>query len=311
MPPPAATVAVTGAGGYVGGRLVTSWSGPGTVRALVRRRSDHLAADDQHELDLTAGGPALARALDGVGAVVHLAGHNEVVAAEDPDRALAETLAATRQLIDAARAAGVTRVVYVSTVHVYGEHLVAGARVTEDVDPAPTSVYAQARLGCEQLLLDAGLDPVVLRLTNAVGAPADAAVDRWSLVAADLCRQAATTGRLRLRTSGHQHRDFVHLGDVCRIVAAAADPATVVGGVYNLGSGQPLTIRDLAELVRDVVAELTGTRPPLDAPPGEPSDAPYTVDVDRLADQGQRAATPIRDAVTELARFCLDHRDRW
>src|SRR5207247_7297531 len=121
----------------------------------------------------------------------------------------------------------------------------------------------------------------VLRLTNGVGRPAAPEVERWSLVANDLCRQAATTGALRLRTDGLQWRDFVALDDVCRVVAAALDTRAVPAGTYNLGSGNPLTVRDLAELVQNAAESATGLRPPLFSPaPKAAPDRPYFVGTD-------------------------------
>src|SRR5690606_22097012 len=83
--------------------------------------------------------------LEGADAVVHLAGHNEVLARDEPERAMEETVAMARTVADAASAAGVRRVVHVSTVHVYGEHLRPGARIHEGLEPSPTSAYAEAR----------------------------------------------------------------------------------------------------------------------------------------------------------------------
>lgn len=299
-------VAVTGAGGYLGSRLVAG--GANRIRALVRSRAPYLG-DDQIVVDLLTGGPALADALAGVSAVVHLAGHNEVVAAAEPDRALTETLVASRRLAEAAAAAGVARLVYVSTVHVYGTALAPGAVVAESTPAEPRSVYAVARLASEHLLAASGVPTVVLRLTNAVGAPADPAVNRWTLVATDLCRSAVRTGELVLRSSGMQWRDFVALDDVTRIIddcAAGAVPA----GTYNLGSGSAVTVRTLAEIIQERFTVLTGNRPELLAPPPEgPADEPFRVAVDRLAAHGCAPRVPLADAVDELIHFCLKHED--
>ena len=84
---------MTGAGGYLGGRLVAGLAAADTPpRALVRSRLPWLATPDQHVVDLLEPVDVVATALEGCDAVVHLAGHNEVVAARDPDRALAETV---------------------------------------------------------------------------------------------------------------------------------------------------------------------------------------------------------------------------
>ena len=152
----------------------------------------------------------------------------------------------------------------------------------------------------------------MLRLTNAVGAPDDPRVDRWTLVANDLCRQGALTGRLELRSSGVQWRDFVALHDVCSIVGSASRVAQPVlpPGTYNLGSGTPTTVRDLAGMVQDAFEHATGTRPDLVAPaPEADRPQPYRVSVESAARHGLRAMTPLEEAVEETVRFCLEHRE--
>lgn len=258
---------------------------------------------------------AAASACAGVDTVVHLAGDNEVIAARDPASALGGTVLATERLVEAAREARVRRLVYMSTVHVYGERIAPRAAVTEDMRPEPRAVYAIARLASEHLaasLASAGIDVVVLRLTNSLGAPAHPAVDRWTLVANDLCRQGALTGRLVLRSSGVQWRDFVALSDVRAIVAAASrvDEPVLPAGTYNLGSGRSMTIRQLAGLVQDAFEQRTGARPELEAPdPGTEQPEPYRVSVERAAQHGLRAETPVEQAVDESVAFCLEHSD--
>jgi len=192
----------------------------------------------------------------------------------------------------------------VSTIHVYGDRLAPGATVDESVPPAPHGSYAVARLAVEHLVAD-GPEPVVLRLSNAVGAPAHPDVDRWTLVAADLCRSAATTGALRLRSTGQQWRDFIGLADVVDALVASTDPAFLPAGTYNLVSGRSLTVRALAELVQDRVEALTGERPPLEAPaPTGPDPAPYHLDPGALAAHGVRAERPLADSIDEIIELC-------
>ncbi len=252
----------------------------------------------------------LAAACRGAAAIVHLAGENEIVAAREPAGALGSTVVAAERLAEAARATGVRRLVYLSTVHVYGERMQPGAILREDLRPEPRSAYAISRLACEHVVatLSAGAyELAILRLTNSVGAPVDPRVDRWSLVANDLAREGARHGRLTLRSSGAQWRDFVALGDVCAAIAAAGAGA-VAPGTYNLGSGRATTVRALAGLVQDAFAAQTGTRPELRAPavPGDPPQA-YEVSVERLAAQGVAATGTLAEAVGETVAFCLEH----
>lgn len=246
--------------------------------------------------------------------VIHLAGEDEVLAARDPSAALGSTVIASERLAEACRAAGVRRLVYLSTVHVYGARMAAGATLSEHMRVEPRSAYAISRLASEHIVstLAAGAyELVILRLTNSVGAPADPSVNRWSLVANDLARQGALEGRLTLRSAGLQWRDFVAVRDVCTAIVAAcgANGNRVDPGTYNLGSGTPVTVRTLAELIQDAFAVHTGRRPALDAPPPPPDPPrPYHVSVRRLADCGVTARSPLREAVDETVSFCLEHR---
>lgn len=282
-----------------------------TVRALVRRRTDWLDVDDQVVVEDLASPKALDQALDGIGSIVHLSGSNEVVAARSPSRALADTVIGTQCLVEAASA--VPRFVYLSTVHVYGRSLEPGRTIDEGTLPEPLAVYGIARLAAEQIAnarpLEADGSTVVLRLTNSVGAPAHPAVDRWTLIANDLCRQAAVVGELELRSDGSQWRDFVPLGDVCSLLGAVALGA-LSGGTYNVGSGEPMTVRRLAELVQDVAERRLGRRPALKAPTAATSPAPYVISVDKLASAGFALSHDIDGAIDETLRFCLEWKDR-
>ncbi|MEA2160105.1 MAG: UDP-glucose 4-epimerase [Solirubrobacteraceae bacterium] len=307
---------ITGAAGYVGGRLVQSLTGAGwEVHALARESADRLHVP-QTVCDLANADavPALARACEGVDTVVHLAGENESLAARQPAAALAGTLVSTERVSEACATAGVKRLIYMSTVHVYGARMTPGATLTEDMRVEPRSAYAISRLASEHVAaaLAGAYELVILRLTNSVGAPDAACVDRWTLVANDLCRQGALTGRLQLLSSGTQWRDFVSLSAVCSAITEACQgqDSSLAPGTYNLGSGVPRTVRDLAEMIQDTFERETGRRPPLQAPePEVDPPGPYNVSVQRALSGGLRLDTPLQDAVTETVRFCLDHRE--
>ncbi len=284
------------------------------VKGLSRDPAPRLEVENRI-LDLTtASRSELVDTCRGVHSLVHLAGENEVEAAQRPAAAMASTTVATERIAEAAAEAGVRRFIYLSTVHVYGARIADGVILTEELRPEPRASYAIARLASEHLaagIAHNAFELLVLRLTNSVGAPDDPSVDRWTLVANDLCRQGATRGVLELRTPGVQWRDFVALADVCSIVSAAcAENAGIPSGTYNLGSGSSTTVRDLAGRVRDAFVRVGGMRPELRAPePPAQRPEPYRVSVDRLADCGLAAQTPLDDAIEETVRFCLEHRE--
>jgi UDP-glucose 4-epimerase len=307
----ALTVAVTGAGGYIGSRLVPVLAGrPGVrVRCLTRQPVSLAGPSEQLTGDLLADDDLLARLCQDADALVHLAGPDEVLSAAEPAQSAEQAMAGAFRVAAAASAAGVRRVVYLSTVHVYGARLRAGDTVDEETPCEPRAAYAVGRLAAEHVLAAYGPPLVVFRVTNAVGAPGAPEVDRWTLVANDLCRQGATSGRLRLRTDGMQWRDFVPLTDVCRVVADAVAPGALAEGVYNLGSGEALTVRTLAAIVAEAFAAVGHGPVPLDAPEPRPDPPdPTHVSVARLGAAGWKADGALADAVSETVRFCLLHR---
>jgi UDP-glucose 4-epimerase len=309
-------VLVTGAGGTIGGRLVqTLLDADWHVHALVRQAAPRLGVE-QTVCDLdNADGDEVARACEGADTIVHLAGEDKHVFAREPAAALAATLMATQRVAQGAAESGVRRLVYMSSVHVYGARMTPGAILTEDLRPEPRSGYAISRLASEHIaasLAGDAYDLVILRGTNSIGPPADFDKARWTLVANDLCRQGARDGRLQLQSAGVQWLDFLAMRDVCSAIESVSrvkDPV-VAPGTYNFASGQPRTVLGLASMIQDAFEQQTGTRPELHAPePGPDPPEPYHVSPARAQQLGLRAHTPFEEAVQDTVRFCLAHRE--
>jgi UDP-glucose 4-epimerase len=304
---------VTGGLGYVGGRLTEmSAARPGIDVTLTSRRSPASlpattgAAIAQVELDDTS---RLAELCRGVDAVVHLAGMSAAECARDPGRAIGAREAHVAALLRAATAAGVPRLVYVSTAHVYGAALVG--RVDEDTPPRPKHPYARSHLAAEEVVRAArargDIDAAVVRLSNAFGAPASSSADCWALVANDLCRQGVRTRRMVLRTQGHQRRDFVAMSEVCRALLFLCGVPRLAFDTFNVGGGETPTILDLAQSIAACVEDRLGFRPAV--LPGVEQDSVGEGNLDfrsdRLARQGFEAVPGAHRA--ELARlvdFC-------
>lgn len=295
-------VLVTGGLGYVGGRVSAHFArelGPGRVRIGARDSSRRpawtegieIVAADVRDLD------ALRSAMRDVDTVVHLAAVDENVSRDDPDLALEVNGRGTRLAVQAAAAEGVRRFVYVSTFHVYGPS--AASPVTERTLPRPVHPYAISHHVAEDFVWgaahDHGLEAVVVRLSNGFGYPMDDDVRRWTLVFNDLCLQAASSGRLVLRTPGLQERDFVALGDVAGAIAhlLALPAGALDDGLFNVGSGRSLSIRGVAELVAARFRATRGREVIVEAPepPAGPPPEPVRFDVGKLEATGFRPRT--------------------
>jgi nucleoside-diphosphate-sugar epimerase len=142
-----------------------------------------------------------------------------------------------QRLVDAARRAGVRRIVHVSTADVYGhDHL---ARINERVKLKATHAFEKLKLAEDEWLLDAAadLEVVILRPARVFGAGED-----WIL---PRLMQSLTRGRLWLPGGGKAIQTFVAASDLGRACLAAADRGRP-GKAYLVG-GFESTWRDLLE----------------------------------------------------------------
>ena len=169
-------VAVTGASGFIGRALVQR----GHAHGWSVRRFVHAPAERAIAMDLAnASVDDLARALDGVATVVHLAGRAHVMRdnAADPESAYRRAnVAATERVARAALAAGVRRFIFASTVKVCGERTQTGRPFRPDDAPAPQDAYARSKLAAERTLQQISarspMTALVLRLPLVYGAGA-------------------------------------------------------------------------------------------------------------------------------------------
>lgn len=309
------TVLVTGGQGFIGGRVCACLATNVDLKVIATTSSKSTGPSvpgiARTYLELTDNA-SMRRACAGVNVVVHLASPNEIVSAADPVRAMTETGLGTLMLLNAAIDAGVERFVYFSTAHVYGAPL--AGRIDEMTLPRPVHPYAIAHRVAEDWVLaahEAGkLTGVVLRLSNAVGAPASAEVDRWTLVAADLCRQAVEKGGLTLRSSGSAFRDFIPLSDVARAVEWAMEsPSDVIGnGLFNLGGANTLSVLDLAEMVRRRCETVLSYRPDISRPSstGSETPSPLAYQIDKIIGCGFTLTGSLEQEIDATLRLCRD-----
>ena len=307
-------ILVPGGTGYVGGRIAEALHQAGFAVRVVSRQARAWPGPAGELIEVVQCDWRVAaerrRAINGCQAVVMLAAANEIEAARDPVAAAEATATQCLAWLQSAREVAVSRFVYLSTVHVYGEN--RGARITETTPPDPTHPYAETHLAAELFVDAAGRRgdflTTIFRLSNAFGAPIDFAVDRWTLLVNDLARQAAVTGRLVLRSDGLDARDFVPLCAVCNAIQwALAAPSP--GRLYNLGSGQSLTVFEMAARVAERHAHLFGYSPPIERPAAAPRalPSPYLLAVDALRRDGGLAALDWIDEIDTVLNFCKTH----
>lgn len=249
---------VTGGAGFIGSHV---------VHELARRGADVLVVDDLSRGDpanLAGTGADLAEvdvrdaaAVAGaVGAfapevLFHLAAQIDVRRSmADPAGDAHVNVLGTLHVLEAARAAGVRRVVNTSTGGaIYGDTAVVP---TPETEPArPLSAYGLGKRTAEEYAAwfrgARGLDVVTLRYGNVYGPRQDPAGDAG--VIAILCDRVLGGVRPLVFGDGRQTRDYVHVGDVAAANAAAALAPDLPHRVYNVGSGVETSVLDLVAAV--------------------------------------------------------------
>jgi nucleoside-diphosphate-sugar epimerase len=304
-------VLLTGASGFLGAHVVRALLARGVaVTALVRPGSDlwrlaegpsALASADLSDAE------AVARVLADVRpeVVCDLAWHGVGNRFHDDPAQVSANLRPHLDLLQAAAHAGCRRWIGLGSQAEYGPQ---AARIDEGCATRPSTVYGAVKLAVgvvgQRLAARAGMEFVWLRLFSCYG-PMDA--PGWLIPSVTLTLLRCARPKL---TAGTQKWDYLFVEDAARAVAEAA-LATRMEGVYNLGSGRGVPVREIVEAIRDLVD------PALPLGFGEVPYGPHQImhleaDVTKLCEAiPWRPATGLEDGLRRTVAWYREHRDRY
>ena len=252
----------------------------------------------------------------GCEAIVHMAALAEVgESVEQPRRYHDVNVGGTATVIEAARAAGVERLVFSSTAAVYGP---PRRTPIEESDPlAPSNPYGETKLAGERLLEQARssgeLAFTALRYFNACGADGACGEDHdpeSHLV--PLALRAARDGTpIRMfgadypTADGSCVRDYVHVADLADAHLAALEALPEVQGAFNLGTGTGDSVRCVLDAV-EVVSGLPLDRQTAGRRAGDP---PVLVASNRRATErlSWRPRRGLNDAIADAWAWMQSH----
>jgi UDP-glucose 4-epimerase len=293
-------VLVTGGSGFIGSHVVdrlrarghepviydlrpSPWHEPGAVDTVLGSITDR---------------EALERALHSCDAVAHLAAVADVndvhASPEDAERVNAR---GTVAVLEAARRAGVKRIVYASTIWVYSD--CQGDAVDEEtLLPAPSHLYTSTKLAgelyCKAYQELYGIDFTILRFGIPYGPRA-----REAAVVPAFVNKAFAGEPLTLAGDGSQSRRFVYVEDLADGVALGLSEIAT-NRVYNLASDENVTIKQIAETVKELIGnvEIVHT-------PARPGDFGGKVVCSKRAERelGWTAATPFAEGVRRYVEW--------
>ncbi|MCH8923668.1 MAG: SDR family oxidoreductase [Planctomycetes bacterium] len=268
------TCLVTGGAGFIGSHLVAALVQRGDrVRVLDNLSTGHasnLEAAGHERIELTEGDVAdagvVAEVMDGVDYVFHLAAQVSVPrSVEDPLATNAACATGTLTVLEAARKAGVRRLVFAGSSAAYGDRPTAAKRETDP--PDPLSPYAAAKLAgehyCHAYAATMGLETVCLRFFNVFGPRQDPASEYSAVIPLFLTKLLAGE-RPTVFGDGTQSRDFTFVENVVHGNLLAAEAPGASGRTLNIADGRSTTLLALLSMLN----ELLGTDvEPVFAPP--------------------------------------------
>ncbi len=226
----------------------------------------------------------------------------------DERGAIQRAIGAATDLFERAAEAGCARLVYVSSLHVYGSLIDAGGKIDEQVYPAPRSAYAWCHLATEwalqQVVANHRLRGLIVRPGAVFGMPDPARrVNRVQLAPYDFPNQLIATRRIVLKTAGTQRRSFSSNMGIGRLVAdwLAAESRGRRVDVVNDPGEVTLSVRQFADTCASVYEGTTGIPVSVNAPEAPPVVSDPAQSVKIPASLEEFLATYITSRTAELA----------
>ncbi len=311
-------VLVTGGLGFIGSAFVRALAADG--EQVLNVDVDTYAGDERRLADVTGvetvgvdvASDALAELVDRERPplIVHFAAESHVTRSEEAGRVFFHSnVEGTRRVLEAAAAAGVARVVHMSTDEVYGP--CPGVPFVEadklEGEGRATSAYARSKAVADDVARSFAdrLDVVVARPTNCIGPwqHPEKAVPRWAT-------RAIRGGRLPVWGDGRQVRDWMFVTDAVAALRLLAERGER-GGVYNVGPEAENTPNiEIARMVARA-AGLDAEAVYLSHYDRPQHDRRYAVDSGRLRALGWRPRYDLAGAVSATVAWYRERADWW
>lgn len=193
----------------------------------------------------------LLRATKNIKAVVHLAAQIDIAkSVENPTETHEINATGTLNLLQAAAANNVEKIIFASSTAVYGD--AQKLPITEDAPLKPLSPYAASKVAgeayCSAYANCYNLNTVSLRFFNVYGKGNEN--NPYSGVITKFIQKALKNEAVTIEGNGEQTRDFIHVSDTTEAICLALEHKTAKTGIFNVCTGVPTSINQLAKALQ-------------------------------------------------------------
>jgi len=247
-------ILVTGGAGFIGSHVVQHYQGKADIRVLDNLRTGYIENLDSLDCEFIEASildrDALKQAMKGVDYVFHLAALISVPESmEKPHECVELNITGLLNVLDAAKEAGVKKLVFASSAAVYGDNPTVPK--VESMNPEPRSPYAITKLDgeyyCDLWNREGWLNTACLRFFNVFG-PRQDPDSAYAAAVPIFIDRARKESSIMIYGDGEQTRDFIYVKDIAAGLAFAAE-TEAVSGANNIGYGGSITIKDLASKI--------------------------------------------------------------
>lgn len=259
---------ITGGAGFIGSNLMHSLVDQGVDVTLLDSMSEEYGANRRNlspisdEIELRVGDvrdkETVSNLVKDVDVVFHLAAQlSRPMSMEEPERDIDINCNGTITVLETVRKYNPTaKVVYTGSQAAFGEP--SELPITETTDDNPVDIYGVNKLAgehyCNVYYRAHGLKTTTVRLTNVYGPRAQLINANYGVINKFL-RLALEEEQLTVYEPGTMKRDPIFVDDVVRALILAAESADANGEMFVIGSGNPVTIYELAETIVEVAGK--------------------------------------------------------
>jgi len=305
-------VLVTGAGGFIGSHLAerlaqlgahtrcflryTSQGSLGWLSASASRQETEVIHGDIRDYE------SVLQAIEGIDVIFHLAALIGIPYSYHSPRSYIHTnIDGTLNVLEAAKRLSTERIICTSTSEVYGSAVYVP--IDENHRLQGQSPYSATKIGADKIAesyhLSFGLPISIARPFNTYGPRQSSRAVIPTIITQALTQSSVKLGSL------HTTRDFNFVSDTVEALVAIAEAPATIGKTLNIGSGTETSIRELTEVIFDLI----GTKCPVEI--DEQRVRPEASEVDRLCANSLllsqltawRSRVPLREGLTRTIEW--------